>query len=195
MRIIGHLRCLPIAIGILACANSSPSDNTSTSPDGDPGKAPSEFGTKCTAELVEEASNTTLVFEECTVSAGSVSTGGMEPVSHVFFTFRRLPQGARRMYVSLVVGAPPLAPGAHGSARAGAVEATLEDGRTFSAGDVRKEGALQLVIEQANTVGDDTAVFYVTGLFEAQLQNPQSPSSKVLFRARINKPVDPPTSN
>ena len=188
MRISERLRCVPIAIGIVACSSAPPPDNTN----GDPGKPPSVYGPKCAADLIEEATNTTFHFEECTAAAGIISAGGTEQVSHVFFTFNRLPPGARRMYVSLVVDTVPLAAGIHGSARAGAVEATLEDGRSFSAGDVRKEGALKFVIDQAVTLGDDS-VFYVTGSLVASLQNPQDTSSKVSFRARINRPDWPAT--
>jgi hypothetical protein len=195
MRIGEHLRYVLIALAVLACSSSAPRDNAVVDPVGDPGKAPSEFGSNCLAELIEDASNTMLAFEECTVSAGEVEMNSTKHASHIFFTFRQLPQGARRMYVSLVVDTLPLAMGAHNTARAGAVEATLEDGRTFSAGDVRQEGAVDLVIEQANTIGDERSVFYLTGSFEARLQNSQNPSSAVRFRARINQPMAPVNGN
>jgi hypothetical protein len=83
--------------------------------------------------------------------------------------------------------------GAHGSARAGAPEATLEDGRSFSAGDIRTEGAFKLVIDRAGTNGVDTSVFYVTGSLEASLKNDRDTSSKARFRARINRPDWPAT--
>jgi hypothetical protein len=169
---------------MLACSSSTPSDNAN----GDPGKPPSTYGPKCAADLIEEASNATLHFEDCTAAAGVISAGGAEQVSHVFLIFNRLPQEARRMYVSLVVDTVPLVAGTHGSARAGAVEATLEDGRSFSAGDVRKEGAFHFVIAKAGTDGIDKSVFYVTGSLEANLQNPHDTSSKARFRAQINTP-------
>jgi len=180
MRISDCLGCLPMAIGLLACSSSS-SDGANAGADVDPGKPPSEFGPKCYAELVEEASATKVAFEDCTASAAN-----MEHVSHVFLDFRRLPQGARRMYVSLVLGTVPLSAGVHENARAGAVEATLEDGRTFSVGDVRKEGALALVIDQASTA-DSGDHLYLTGSLDATLQNLRDNSAGVSFRAWINK--------
>jgi hypothetical protein len=174
-------RCVPIAIGALACSSSSPSEQTN--PDVDPGKPPSEFGTKCYVNLVEESSNTKLTFEDCAVSAGTIEQG-----SHLFFVFGRLPQGAQRLYVSLVVETTPLTAGAYSRARVGAIEATLEDGRSFSVGDVRKEGALAFIIDSAGTAPDRPTVFYVKGSLETSLQELHNPSSKLLFRAVINKP-------
>jgi hypothetical protein len=185
MRISDCLGCLPMANGLLACSSSS-SEGADTGADVDPGKPPSEFGPKCYAELVDEASTTKLAFEDCTVSAAN-----MEHVSHVFFVFRRLPEGARRMYVSLVLGTVPLTAGVHENARAGAVEATLEDGRTFSVGDVRKEGALALVIDEANTA-DSGDHLYVSGSLDATLRNLRDDSARVSFRAWINKRSPPP---
>lgn len=130
-------------------------------------------------ELIDDASNTKIVFEDCTASAAS-----MDRVSHVYLKFGRLPAQAKRMYVSLVLGVTPLAPGAPTSARAGAVEATLSDGRELSAGDVKKNG-FDFVIAQAEPAMNLPNVFYLDGLLVSTLTNVQDPASSFRLRASI----------
>lgn len=152
----------------------------------DPGMPPSEFGTKCYVEMVDEALNTKIVVEDCTASAASA-----ERTSHVYLILRRLPAASQRLYVSLVLGATPLAVGVHTGARAGAIETTLSDGRTFSAGDVKKDGSLQLDIETAATNASSANIYYLAGTLEATLVNVQDASSKLRFRCWINRPITP----
>ena len=174
------LRWLPIVVGLCACSSSS--SETPNPTEVDPGKPAAEVGTKCYLELVEDASGAKLSFDDCTVSAAS-----NERTSHIYFDFRRLPQGAQRLYISLVLGMTPLGPGMHASARTGAVEATLQDGRRFSAGDVKKEGSLHFVVTEAPALeGKD--IFFVTGSFEATLAEDQNVSSTIRLTTWINKP-------
>jgi hypothetical protein len=150
----------------------------------DPGKPASEFGPRCWVELIDDASNTKIVFEDCTASAAS-----MDRVSHVYLHFGRFPAEAKRLYVSLVLGVTPLAPGAHASARAGAVEATLSDGHELSVGDVKKNGSLELSIDQAHPAMNLPNVFYLEGRLVATLTNVQNASSSLRLRASIGTPI------
>jgi hypothetical protein len=180
MKVRTDLRLLAILIGVVGCSKS-PAEVT----DVDPGKPASQYGSKCYLELVDEISNAKIAFEDCTASAASTHR-----VSHVYLDFRRLPAASQRMYVSLVLGMAPLAPGRHTSARAGSIETTLSDGRKFSTGDLEKERSLQLVIEKAGTA-DDPDVFYVTGTLESTLVDVQNASSKLRLRSWINRPMPP----
>jgi hypothetical protein len=174
------LFALTIVVGGAACSGSQPSD-AADAPEVDPGKPASEFGPKCGLELVDDATSTKISFEDCTASAAS-----NERTSHLYLYFGRLPQSAQRMYVSLVLATTPIAPGLHPSARAGAIEATLSDGRTFSAGDVKTDGSLQLVIDKAGADMNMSNVFYVTGSLESTLVDVRNTSSKLRLRAKIN---------
>jgi hypothetical protein len=169
-------RWLPIAFA--CCANSA-----SSSDDGarDPGRPASEFGAKCEGELVEAATGAKWSFHECTVLASSGTD-----ISHVYFDVTRLPGGVKRLYASLVLDAAPLVAGVHERARAGAIDVILEDGRWFSAGDVRTGGILQLVIDRADqsAAGDH---FYVTGSLQVMLAGVENSSLKLLLRAEINR--------
>jgi hypothetical protein len=181
MKMSGSLRCLTtVAVLMAACSNSP-----SSSDDIDPGKPASEFGTKCFVELLDDASNPVLGFEDCTLSAAST-----DQRSHVYLYFGRLPQGAQRMYVSFVLGVAPLAIGAHGNARAGSLEVTMHDGRTFSAGDIRKDGALAFAIENV-APSDSGDHYYVTGTLEATLHDLRNSSSTLRLRSWANRTRPP----
>jgi len=172
---------LTVAAAMMAACSSSPADGPATNDEIDPGKPASEFGAKCYVELIDDASNPILGFEDCTLSAAS-----SDQRSHVYLHFGRLPQGAQRIYVSFVLGTAPLAVGIHGNARAGALEVTLQDGRTFSAGDIRKEGTLAFAVEKA-ALSDSGDHYYVTGTLETTLQDVRNSSSKLRFRSWANR--------
>ena len=191
MKVGTDLRTLAIVIGIGGCSSSPTpgaevADVDSGMTEVDPGKPASEYGPKCYLELIEETSNAKIGFEDCTASAAST-----DRVSHVYLDFRRLPADSQRMYVSLVLGTAPIARGVHASARAGAIETTLTDGRQFSAGDLRKDGSLQLVIDKAVAAEGLPDVFYVTGRLESELVNVRDASSKLRLLAQINAPIAP----
>jgi hypothetical protein len=194
MQLRTELRALAVLIAIAGCSTSStPVEDAinldSGAPDSDPGiteidpgMPAVEFGTKCYLELVEEASNTKIAIEDCTVLATST-----DRISQVYLWFRRLPAASQRMYVSLVLGTTPLAPAMHASARGGAIETTLTDGRIFSTADVRKEGSFQLTIEQAGPANEAADHYYVTGMLEATLVDHQDTSSKVRLKCWMSR--------
>ena len=213
MKVRCHLLALAIATSIGGCSSASPPDPVPNSDAGtndgdpgtteidaavadvdagmadvdpdaeiDPGKPASDFGPLCIVQLFDEVSSKTIYFEDCTTSAASNDRN-----SHVFFLFRQLPEEATRMYVSLVLGTTPIAPGVEASARAGAIETTLRDGRKFSAGDVTRVGAFQFVIDKAGTADPTPDVYYITGTLEATLVDERDPSSKLRLRAGINR--------
>src|SRR5688572_11512036 len=124
-----HSIWLALAVSLDACS-SSPEQTEPT--EVDPGRPASEYGHKCAVEVAEVATSTKMTFEDCTVSATS-----SDRTSHVYFDFRRLPQGAERLYMSLVLGTSPLVPSVHASARAGGLEAILAGGRTFAVPDIK----------------------------------------------------------
>src|SRR5688572_6942443 len=121
------LRALALLIGVAGCStsptygedganvDSGPADSDPGTVEVDPRMPPSEFGSKCYVEMVDEPSNTKIVVEDCTASAASTDRS-----SHVYFVFPRLPATSQRLYASLVLGTTPLAVGMHTGARAGA---------------------------------------------------------------------------
>ena len=185
MKRSASLCCLTMAAALMAACSSSPVDDPTTNDEIDPGKPASDYGTKCYVELIDDTSNPILGFEDCTLSAAST-----DQRSHVYLYFGRLPQGAQRIYVSFVLGTAPLAVGVHGNARAGAIEVTLQDGRTFSAKDIRNEGTLAFDVEEA-ALSDSRDHYYVTGTLETTLHDVRNSSSTLRFRSWANRPRPP----